>query len=107
MKLRILALMAIVAVTFTAVPAVAGHPHAPRHKMYRHGWAAPFHMPPPPPMRHYYRPPMYPMYAAPRLYPGPRVPGAGYWIPGRYYYYDEPGLEIGVARGGLGLHIEF
>lgn len=102
MKFRMLALLTILAVMFTAVPAFAGHPHhPPRHKMPRHGWTVPRHLPPPP-VRRYYRPPVY---VGPRVLPGYVVPSPGYWVPGRYYY--EPGLEIGIARGGIGLHIGF
>jgi hypothetical protein len=106
MKFRMLALMTILAVTLTAAPAFAGHPFVPRHRVYRHVWTVPFDVPPPPPpvVHRYYRPPVY---VAPRLLPGQLVPSPGYWIPSRHYYYDEPGLEIGVAGGGLGLHIEF
>jgi hypothetical protein len=105
MKCRMLALMTILVVTFTAVPAFAGHPYDARHKTYRHVWGAPIHMPPPPPpvVHRYYRPPVY---VGPRLLPGQFVPSPGYWGPGRYYY-DQPGLDFGVARGGFGLHIEF
>ncbi len=103
MKLRMLALMAILAVAFTAAPALAGPPHHPRHTPPRYGWNGPHRMPPPPPVVHrHYRPPVY---VGPRVIPGPPAHRYGYWYPGPHYY--EPGLRIGVARGGIGLHIEF
>jgi hypothetical protein len=103
MKSRILTLVTILALVFTAAPAFAGHPFVPRHIVHRHVWTVPYDVAPMP-VRRYYRPPVY---VAPRLLPGQLVPIPGYWVPGRYYYYGEPGVEIGVARGGLGLHVSF
>lgn len=110
MKLRMLALLAVLAIAFTAAPALAGPPHSPRHAPPRHtppryGWKGPHRMPPPPPPVHrHYRPPVY---VGPRVIPAPPVYryGYGYGYPVPYYY--EPGVSIGVARGGFGLHIEF
>lgn len=103
MKTRVLAVMTILAVMFTAVPAFAGHPHGARRGVYRNYWSVPFDMPPPPPMHRHHYPPMY---GPPRVVPHYLPPRPGYWAPGRYYYND-PGLEIGVYRGGFGLHIDF
>ena len=99
MKWRILALMTILAVTFTAAPALAGHRYIPRHEVHRHVWTVPFGAPPP---RRYYRPPVY---GPPRYHSDYYVPSPSYWVPGRYYY--EPSWEVGVERSGFGLHIEF
>jgi hypothetical protein len=98
MKSRILALMMILAVTFTAAPAFAGHRYIPRHEVHRHVWTVPFAAPP----RRYYRPPVY---VPPLYHPDYYVPSPSYWVPGRDYY--EPSWDVGVGRSGFGLHIEF
>jgi hypothetical protein len=105
MKWRILALMAILAVTLTAAPAFAGQRYVVRRAVPRNVWRAPYVVPP----RVYYR---APVYVAPRLVPEyylrqpAYVRPPAYWVPGGYRY-DEPSLGIGVGRGGFGLRIDF
>ena len=103
MKTKILAVITVLAVMCTAVPAFAGHPYG-RRVAPRHYWAAPVRVLPPGPVVHrHYHPPLYVPPPVVRHY---LPPTPGYWVPGRYYY-DDPGLEIGVYRGGFGLHIDF
>jgi len=112
MKTRVLAGMVVVAVLFAAVPAFAGHP---RRAIHKHGWGGPV-VTVPPVVRHYhppvYRPPVYvapryrpPVYVAPRVVPRYLPPRHVYGAPG--YYYDDTHIDIGLYRGGLGLHIGF
>ena len=99
MKWRILALMAILAVTLTAAPAFARQRYVVRRAVPRTVWRAPYVVPP----RAYYR---APVYVAPRLVPEYYWRQPAYWGPGGYRY-DEPSLGLGVVRGGFGLRIDF
>lgn len=105
MKWRILALMAILAVTLTAAPAFARQRYVVRRAVPRTVWRAPYVVSP----RVFYR---SPVYVAPRVVPDyywrqpAYVRPPVYWVPGGYGY-DEPSLDIGVVRGGFGLHIDF
>jgi hypothetical protein len=98
MKTRIMAVLVVLTVMFAAVPAFAGHPFG----VYRRGWAVPVVPLPPPVVRRRYVPPVYVPPPIVRPYWAPRP---GYWVPGGYYY--DSGVEIGVQRGGFGLHIDF
>lgn len=102
MKTRVLAGMVMVAILFAAVPAFAGHP---RRSVHKHVWGGPV-VTVPPVVRHYH-PPVYrpPVYVAPRVVPRYLPPRHVYAAPG--YYYDGTRVDIGLYRGGLGLHIGF
>ncbi|MHB8973659.1 MAG: hypothetical protein ACYC3X_25960 [Pirellulaceae bacterium] len=99
MKWRILALMAILAVTLTAAPAFAWQRYVVRRAVPRAVWRAPVVVSP----RVYYRPPVY---VAPRLVPNYYWRQPTYWVPGGYPY-DEPSLGLGIGRGGFGLRVDF
>ncbi len=104
---RILAVMTILAVVCTAVPAFAGRPPAPPRMGHGHYWGGSVHVVPPPPVvyRHRHYPPVYVPPPVVRHYLPPR--GGYYVVPGRYYYGRDRGVDIGVYRGGFGLHIGF
>jgi len=99
MKWRILALMAVLAVTLTAAPAFAGQRYVVRRAVPRTVWRAPYVVSP----RVYYR---QPVYVVPRYIPEYSWRQPTYWVPGGYRY-DEPSVDIGVGRGGFGLRIGF